>query len=473
MSLAASYDLTGLAAAIRAKKVSARDAVQDCLAGIARLQPVLNCMIRVDAEAALADADACDRELAQGKSRGPLHGVPLAHKDMYYRAGMVATCGSKIRRDFVPDHTATALTRLDAAGAISLGTLHMAEFAFGPTGHNHHFGPCRNPYDTARITGGSSSGSGSGVAAGLFYGALGSDTGGSIRLPAAMCNLVGMKPTWGRVSRYGAMPLSFSLDTVGPLTRSVRDNALMMRVIAGADPADPAASAEPVPAYEQGLDRPLERLRVAVPANYFLDDATPEIVRLFEDAAKAWRGLGIEVVEVTLPDVAQINALSNIVIGAEASACHATWMRERPQDYSPQIRARLELGFHHAATRYIEALDLRGPLLDAFGEAVFSKADALMTPVLRMPVPTIAETDVADSPQLLPTMAKITHGTRPINYLGLPALSLPAGFTGEGMPFGIQLVGRPFAEAMLFRLGAAFERETGWGRRAPATAAAA
>jgi aspartyl-tRNA(Asn)/glutamyl-tRNA(Gln) amidotransferase subunit A len=472
MSLAASYDLTGLAAAIRGKRVSSREAVLDCLAGIERLQPVLNCMIRLDAEQALAAADECDRELAQGRSRGPLHGVPLAHKDMYYRAGTVATCGSKIRRDFVPDHTATALTRLDAAGALQLGTLHMAEFAFGPTGHNHHFGPCRNPYDTARITGGSSSGSGSGVAAGLFYGALGSDTGGSIRLPAAFCNLVGMKPTTGRVSRFGAMPLSFSLDTVGPLTRSVRDNALMLRVIAGADTSDPTASDEPVPAYDQGLDRPLGRLRVAVPANYFLDDATAEVVRLLEDAAGAWRGLGVEVVEVTLPDLALINTLSTIIIGAEASACHAAWMRERPQDYSPQMRARLELGYHHSATRYIEALDLRGKMLDGFAEALFSRADALMAPVLRMPVPTIAETDVGDSPQLLPTMARITHGTRPINYLGLPALSLPAGFTAEGMPFGIQLVGRPFAEDMLFRLGAAFERETGWGRRAPALATA-
>jgi len=211
--------------------------------------------------------------------------------------------------------------------------------------------------------------------------------------------------------------------------------------------------------------------RVAM--QYSPDCAIPYVAMVDAGTVELVRGLGVEIVEVTLPDLAQINALSNIIIGAEASACHATWMRERPQDYSPQTRARLELGFHHAATRYIEALDLRGPLLDAFGEALFAKADALMTPVLRMPVPTIAETDVADSSQMLPIMAKITHGTRPINYLGLPALSLPAGFTGEGMPFGIQLVGRPFAEAMLFRLGAAFERETGWGRRAPAVAQAA
>src|SRR5579859_4130641 len=238
------FDLVGLAAAIRARKISAREATQACLAALEAAQPRLNTAIRFDAEDALAAADAADRALARGQPAGPLHGVPLAHKDMFYRKGKVATCGSKIRRDFVADKTATVLQRLDAAGALQLAALNMAEFAYGPSGHNEHFGHCRNPWAPDHITGGSSSGSGAAVAARLVFGALGSDTGGSIRLPASICGVTGLKTTYGRVSRAGAMPLSFSLDTVGPLTRSARDAARFLKVIAGHDPKDPTSSRE-------------------------------------------------------------------------------------------------------------------------------------------------------------------------------------------------------------------------------------
>jgi len=459
--------LAGVAQAIRDRRVSSREATAACLGRIADWQPAINCFIRLDAERALQEAAAADEALAKGKVRGALHGVPLAHKDMYYRAGTVATCGSKIRRDWIADRTATALARLDRAGALQLGTLNMAEFALGPTGHNEHFGHCRNPYSRDHVTGGSSSGSGAGTAARLFWGALGSDTGGSIRVPAAICNLVGIKPTTGRVSRSGAMPLSQTLDTVGPLARTVRDCAILLREIAGADPDDPTASTAPVPDYEAGLEDGAAGLRVAIPVGYFRGDMTAETERLFDTAVAELRKAGAAIVEVETPGIELMNQLGTIVLSAEAATFHAQWIRTRPEDYSDQVRARIEPGFYQPATRYLEALNLRAPLLERFGESVFAKADALLTPVLPGSVPTIAETDVGGSPSLGRMLYAMTRNTRPINYLGLPALSLPGGFTANGLPWGIQLVGRPFGEALLFRLGRAYERATEWASRAP------
>ncbi len=250
----ATLTLREAASAIAQGRLHAEALVEACLDRIERWQPALNCFIRITAEAARKQARAADRAVKAGHPLPPLHGVPLAHKDMFYRAGEICTCGAKIRADFIPDHTATVLSRLDAAGGIELGRLNMAEFAIGPTGHNDHFGRCRNPWNLEHITGGSSSGSGAAVAAGLVFGALGSDTGGSVRLPAAACGVVGIKPTLGRVSRYGAMPLSYSFDCIGVLARSVGDCARLLSVIAGADANDGMSSSRPVPDYERGLD---------------------------------------------------------------------------------------------------------------------------------------------------------------------------------------------------------------------------
>jgi aspartyl-tRNA(Asn)/glutamyl-tRNA(Gln) amidotransferase subunit A len=460
-------DATDLAAAIKARKVSAVEVTEACLGAAQRLQPVLNCFIRIDGEQAIAQARAVDAEIAKGTVRGPLAGVPLAHKDMYYRAGEVTTCGSKIRRDFKPPVTATALERFSTAGALNLGTLNMAEFAFGPTGHNAHFGACRNPWDTARITGGSSSGSGSGTAARIFYGALGSDTGGSIRLPAHLCGLAGMKPTWSLVSRAGAMPLSFTLDTVGPLARTVRDVALMTQVIAGHDPRDATSRRHPAPDLVGGIEGGVKGLKIGVPQGYFDVDVDPEMARLLSDAQAVYQKLGATVVPVKMPDLDQVNALCNVVVQVEAATAHGTWLRARPQDYGPQVLNRLESGPFYPATAYLAALDLRSAKLREFEAAVFTKVDALLAPVVGRLTPTIAETDIAGGPELLPMLGSFTRFTRPINYLGLPGLSVPMGFTKAGMPAGFQLVGRPFAEALLCRAGRAYERETQWYAKAP------
>ena len=464
-------DATDLAAAIKARKVSSREVTEACLAAAERLQPQLNCFIRIDREQALAQARAADEAIAKGAARGPLAGVPLAHKDMYYREGEVTTCGSKLRRDFKPPVTATALERYAAAGALNLGTLNMAEFAFGPTGHNAHFGAARNPWDTARVTGGSSSGSGSGTAARIFFGALGSDTGGSIRVPAHLCGLAGLKPTWSLVSRAGAMPLSYTLDTVGPLARTVRDCALLTQVIAGHDPRDPTSRRAPAPDLTSGIEGGVKGLKIGVPQGYFDVDIDPEIARLLGDAQAAFGKLGATIVPVKMPDVDRINTLCNAVIAVEAATVHTTWLRTRPQDYGPQVLNRLEYGMFLPGSAYLVALDLRTAVLREFDRAVFGQVDVLFAPVMGRQTPTIAETDLTGGPDLLPMLASFTRFTRPINYLGLPSLSVPAGFTKAGMPCGFQLVGRPFAEALLCRVGRAYERETQWFKQAPPTAA--
>ena len=457
----------GLARAIRAGKVSCVAAMEAVIARAGHVQPGLNCFVRIDADEALAAARLADLELARGIVRGPLHGVPMAHKDMYYREGVPSSCGSKITVDRPAPSTATALKRLDAAGAIQFGVLNMAEFAYGPTGHNYHLGHCRNPWDPERITGGSSSGSGSAVAARASFAALGSDTGGSIRAPATFCGLSGIKPTWSRVSRHGAMPLSISMDTGGPLTRTVEDCAVIMGVIAGADPLDPTASRHAVPDYVAHLTRPLKGLRIATTKRYFHDNMDPEIESLVHSSLEAYARLGAQLVEVDLPDMEAWGHAAVMIIAAEAAAAHANWLRTRPQDYSDQVRARLEIGLAIPATTYLESLRLRGIALQQFSEAVFSKADVLHVPSVSFQTPTIAETDVGGGETMMKVMNTITRLTRIGNYLGLPCLSVPAGFAKNGMPTAVQLIGRQFDEATLFAAGHAYQQATGWHLRSP------
>ncbi len=459
----------GLANAIRAGKVTCVSAMESVLERAERVQPALNCFIRIDREEALAAARVADLERARGALRGPLHGVPMAHKDMYYREGVPSSCGSKIMRDRPAPSTATALKRLDAAGAIQFGVLNMAEFAYGPTGHNAHYGHCRNPWNPECITGGSSSGSGAAVAARASFAALGSDTGGSIRSPATFCGLSGIKPTWSRVSRHGAMSLSFSMDTVGPLARTVEDCALIMGTIAGADPLDPTASNHAVPNYIERLARPVKGLRVATTKRYFHDAMDPEIEALVQKSLDTYARLGAEIVEVDLPDMEAWAHAAVMMIAAEAGAAHANWMRTRPQDYSDQVRARLELGLSLPATAYLECLRLRGVALEAFSRAVFDKADFLHVPTVSFQTPTLAATDVGGGETMMKVMNTITRLTRPGNFLGLPCLSVPAGFTKSGMPTAVQLIGRQFDEATLFTAGHAYQQATQWHLRSPAT----
>ncbi len=466
----AKLSLTEVADAIAAKKLSSVEATEVCLARIERLEPELNCFISLEADAALAAARAADENIARGDPIGALHGVPLAHKDMFYRTGRVSTSGSAIRRDFVPEVTATVMNRLDRAGALDLGGLNMSEFANGPTGHNVHFGNCHNPWNTSHVPGGSSSGSGAAVAARLVYGALGSDTGGSVRIPAALNGLVGLKPTQGRVSRFGGLPLSFSTDCFGPLARTVRDCARLTHVIAGQDPADPASSRRPVADYEAACGTGIAGMRVAVARTYGAIDVHAEVAEAATASLEVLADLGAEIVEVDLPDPTELSALANVVSRSEAATLHRKWIRTRRADYSPLVRRRMEVGHMIPATRYIEALSARARILDEFADAVFAKADVLHLPTVAVPAPTIEESDVGDSQALPALLLRLTGLTRPMNYLGLPSLSVPAGFSADGLPVAFQLVGRPFQEASLFQLGDAYQQTTDWHRMLPALA---
>ena len=460
-------DMTDVAALIRRQKVSSVEVTRACLKRIERVQPIINCFIRIEGEAALKAAKRADAALAKGKSLGALHGVPLAHKDMFYRKGHVTTCGSKIRRDYVASEDCTALKRLLDAGSIYVGGLNMAEFAIGPTGHNEHHGHCRNPWNPAHVTGGSSSGSGSAVGARAVFGALGSDTGGSVRLPASMCGVVGMKPTTGLVSRFGAMPLSFTLDTIGPLTRSVRDNAKLLRLIAGPD-ANDATTIQVKPANpEAWLAKGAKGLKIGIPKSYFFDVVSAEVRALYDESMATFKKLGAKLVEVELPDMTRLTQLSNLVLAAEAATRHATWLIERRGDYQEQVRQRLEPGLFAPAVAYLQALDARGAMLEEFCALALTKADILAVPGMPFAVPKVDDTNVGGSPAAADLVARISWCTRSANYLGVPALTLPCGFTGNHLPTGLQLIGRPFAEPLLYRAAAAFERELDFAANRP------
>jgi aspartyl-tRNA(Asn)/glutamyl-tRNA(Gln) amidotransferase subunit A len=458
--------LTAVAQAIAQKQLSSREATQSCLNRIAQWQPRLNAFMAIEVEDALAAADDADAALSKGNDRGPLHGVPLAHKDMYYDAGKVVTCGSRIRRDFVATTTSTALQRLKDAGTVRLGSLQMSEFAYGPTGHNAHYGAVHNPFALDHITGGSSSGSGSAVAARLTFAALGSDTGGSIRMPAHFCGVTGLKTTWGRVSRAGAMPLSQSLDTVGPLARSAEDCALLLGLMAGADPHDPTAVTGPLPDYVAATREAMKGVKIGVPGAFYVDDLDSEVARVLDETIAAFKQQGAEIVSVELPDQSQLTAACQFVIAVEAAAFHKRWMIERPQDYGPQVLMRLQNALAVPGISYLEAMRWRGLALSAHAAAV-AGVDAVIAPVAPTAAPTIAESDVGNSPGAEAMIQRLTRFTRPVNYLGLPSLAIPCGFTRNGLPVGMQLIGRSFDEATLLRIGAAFQRATDFHEKLP------
>jgi aspartyl-tRNA(Asn)/glutamyl-tRNA(Gln) amidotransferase subunit A len=458
--------LSEVAQAIAQKRVSSREVTQACLDRIAQWQPRLNAFMSIEADAALATAGAADAALARGTSGGALHGVPLAHKDMYYDAGKTVTCGSKIRRDWVATSTSTALQRLKDAGTVRLGSLQMSEFAYGPTGHNAHYGPVHNPWGLDHVTGGSSSGSGSAVAARLTFAALGSDTGGSIRMPAHFCGVTGLKTTVGRISRAGAMPLSQSLDTVGPLARSVEDCALLLGLMAGADPEDPTCLAGEVPDYAAATKQSIKGLTIGIPSAFYVDDLDADVARVLDETKAMLEREGATIVQVELPDQRQLTAACQLVLAVEAAAFHKRWMIERPQDYGPQVLMRLQNGLAIPAVSYLEAMRWRGPALAAHVAAT-SVVDAVLAPVAPVAAPTIAESDVGNSPDAEAVIQRLTRFTRPVNYLGLPSLAIPCGFTKAGLPVGMQLIGASFDEAMLLRIGATFQRATDFHQKRP------
>jgi aspartyl-tRNA(Asn)/glutamyl-tRNA(Gln) amidotransferase subunit A len=452
------WTIATLARAIAARKISPVEATQEHLVRIERLDGRIRAFITVDAEGALATARALEAELVAGRSRGPLHGVPLAHKDLCHVPGLPTSCGTLTREYFTSPFECTAVARLREAGAVMLGKLNMAELAMGPFGDNAHHGDVQNPRREGHCAGGSSSGSAAAVAAGFALAALGSDTGGSIRLPAACCGVVGLKPTYGRVSRAGAMPLSWSLDHIGPLTRTVADAATVLGIIAGYDPRDATSSRRGVPYYERTLETPIAGLRVGVAENYYFDGITDEMAGAVHAALRAIEGLGAVVTQVRLPDPQPLVDVSNVISRSESATIHSRVLRDRPHELQAAVRARLDTGFHISAHDYLQALRLRGRLTRAFVREVFGEVDLLVLPVIPEPAPALEAVKAGTADEIVARMGRFSRLTRPFNGLGLPALALPCGAASDGRPLALQIVGRPFDEATVLRLGHAYQR---------------
>ncbi len=460
-----STDLHWLTAAeaarlIRDRQLSSSQLTEACLDRIEAAEPALNAFITVTRKEALAAAAAADQALAHGDDKGPLHGIPIALKDIFALSGVRMTAGSKILAKNIATEDADVVTRLKASGAIILGKLNLHEFAFGATGVNPHYGAARNPWDTSRITGGSSSGSGASVAAGECPVALGTDTGGSIRIPASLCGVVGLKPTYGRVSKRGVTPLSWSLDHIGPLTRTVEDAAVVLQAIAGHDPLDASTSEKPVPDYREHLASGAKDLRVGVPKEYFFNNLDPEVEAAVRSAVQTLADQGARVVEVSLPHIADLPGALMAIQLPEASAYHKAWLAERPDDYGEDVRYRLGLGANYTAIDFVQAQRLREAAVQAWRRDVFSGIDVLATPTTPIQAPTLDQGD-------LPTTLSLIRFTNPLNLLGLPAISVPCGFTHDGLPIGLQLIGPWFDEATVLRAAFAYEQAHDWRKRRP------
>ena len=456
---------------IATKQVSPVEVVRAHLDRIAAVDSKLRAFITVCADSALESARAAEADLMAGRVVGRLHGVPWAPKDLYSTRGVRTTGGSKILADSVPSEDSTVVARLARAGAILLGKLNMHEFAYGPEGLNAHYGDARNPWsaDAHRITGGSSSGSGAAVAAGLAPGSLGSDTGGSIRIPASLCGITGLKPTYGRVSRAGVLPLAWSMDHVGPMTRSARDCALMLSVIAGYDPADPTTSVLPVPDYGAALTGDVKGLRVGLLRAHFTDGAASDVHAAVEASAKQLEQAGAVVDEVNLTQVVHVATASAAIVASEALAYHAPWMRSRPQDYQTDVRERLRLGAFVNGAHYVRAQQIRTLVTREVDEAL-ARRDVLLAPATPLVAPVLGEREAALGDGPSDVRAALLRCTRPFNFSGHPACAAPCGFTPGGLPIGLQIVGRPFDEATVLRVVDAYQRMTDWHTRRPPAA---
>jgi aspartyl-tRNA(Asn)/glutamyl-tRNA(Gln) amidotransferase subunit A len=432
------------AAKLRARGISSTELTQESLLGIQETQSGLNAFITITEELALEQARRADEELASGIDRGPLHGIPYALKDLFATRGIRTTCGSKIFADRIPDYDSEVYKKLADAGAVLMGKTGMHEFAYGITNDNPHFGPVRNPHDPNRVSGGSSGGSGAAVAADLVFFAMGTDTGGSIRVPASWCGCVGLKPTYGLVSRSGVFPLGLSLDHVGPLTRTVRDAELVMNIIARNETA----------ANETGAKRqappPIPALRIGVPENFFNERLAPEVSAAFDRALKAAETAGYRLVPISVPDPAEINTIGRVILLCEAAAILKPGL-DRRDDFGADVLALVDQGLSVPATDYIDARQLRRFYRKRWVK-LWDWVDFILTPTTPIPAPLIGQTMVGNEDVRLAA----TRFVRPFNVLGIPALSIP--FPTSVLPVGIQIVGPPFGEKAVFRTAEVLEQ---------------
>jgi len=448
---------------IRRREYSPVDLVQACLRRIQAVDGKIHSFITVTEDLAIQQAREAEKELGSGMDRGPLHGIPIALKDLYMTKGIRTTCHSRVLENWVPDQDATAVTKLTAAGAVLLGKLGMHEFAFGGPALDAPFPAVRNPWNIDHIPGGSSSGSGAALAAGLCLAALGSDTGGSIRGPASHCGIVGIKPTYGRVSRYGVVPLSWSLDHAGPMARTVEDCALLLQTIAGYDANDPASADVPVPDFRAGLGGNMGGIRIGVPRTGWFDEIEgvhEETRTVFEEALKTCAGLGAVLVDLDGRPFSLARKANQTILVCEAYAYHERRLQQAPELFGTSVRRRILEGAFLGAADYIQALRARSALNQQI-RANFAQVDAFATPAMPRPPETFAALD-PDEANRRPNF------TNPFNLTGLPAISVPCGFTPSGLPVGMQIAGRPFEEATVVRIAHSYERATTWHEQRPA-----
>ena len=449
--------LAEAAKALRRRELSARDYTEALLARIEAVNPKLDAFIALLADRARERAAALDN----GPVRGVLHGVPFGLKDIIDVAGVPTTAHSAVLKDNIAARDAAVTRRLEGAAGVLLGKLSTHEFALGGPSFDLPWPPARNPWNTDCHPGGSSSGSGAGVAAGLFPLALGSDTGGSVRNPASCCGIVGMKATYGRVSRAGVVPLSWSMDHIGPMTRTVEDNALALEVLAGHDPDDPASADEPVPSYTAGLERGVKGMKIGIVRRWHERDmpAAPEMCAAIDEAARVLEGEGAEIVEVDPGALQDYSNVNRIVLWAEAFSVHERWLKEKPQAYGRLGRERLIAGAYLSAADYLRALRERSRCTRRMSETL-AGVDALICASSMEPACAIG-----DEPEVLRTYSR--QARQPFNVTGHPALAVPAGFSSAGMPLSFQIAGRNFGEATIYRAARAYERATGWPDRHP------
>ena len=445
---------------IRRRAVSPIDVTRDVLDRIAAVEPRLNAFITVMSDEALAAARHAEDEIGAGRWRGPMHGVPVSVKDIFDVAGVRTTAASRVLADVEPSsEDAAVVERLRTAGAVLIGKTNLHEFAYGTTSQTSHFGPVRNPWDVSRIPGGSSGGSGAAVAAGMGFASIGTDTGGSIRIPAACCGVVGLKPTFGRVSRYGLLPLAGSLDHAGPLTRTVEDAALVLASIAGHDPRDPASADVPVSPFAEGIDDGVRGLRLGE-LGAPLADADAEVAAAVQVAVQGLAAAGAVVHSLELELLPAVRGAVALVLAAEATATLQDRLREHADWFGEDVRERLVRGQQVAAVDYVRAFELRRTFRREVAQA-FAHVDVLVSPMLPVGAPPIGAATVPINDGAIEVLRATTANTREWNFLGLPAISVPCGFTSAGLPIGLQIVGPMFAESTVLRAARAHERRTG------------
>jgi aspartyl-tRNA(Asn)/glutamyl-tRNA(Gln) amidotransferase subunit A len=461
-----------LAALLAKRKISPVELTELFLRRIQRQNPALNAFLTVTAEFALAAARRAEKQLLHLRSarreNAPLLGIPITIKDNIWTRGIRSTAGSKILQDFIPAQDSTVARKLARAGATLLGKTNLNEFAYGITGGNAHYGPVHNPWAMDRISGGSSAGSAAAIAAGLCVASVGTDTGGSIRVPSSFCGTVGLKPTFGRISVFGTMPLSPSLDHIGPMARSVADAAILLGLMAGRDSLDPTSTSRPVGDFRGALQKPLRKFRLGRPRQFYWEKLDPEVRRITESALRDMEKRGAVVREVSLPLLKEsLDAATDISL-AEALHVHeaAGYFPSRAAEYGEEVRQRIEAGAKVPAHRYLAGFDVRKRLLPAF-DAAFQDVDAIVAPTLPVPAPPIGADSVAIDGEQIGVRAAIVGHSRPANFTGLPAISVPCGFTRAGLPVGMQWIGRAFDEITILRIAHSYERANDWGSRHP------